>query len=137
MRPRGGPERGTQRGFTLVEVLVALFLMGLAMMAAAPLFVHAMRENAAGADLGSVGALAVQRMEILRATDFYSLAAGGSLTITTGGFSDATDPNFTTRWLIVANGTPATMKTISVRVVATRRVHGQPKEVTLSTLRAR
>lgn len=136
MRARASGPR-PEAGFTLVEVLVALFLMGLVLMAAAPLFVHAVRENAAGADLGSVGALGVQRMELLRAADFHDLSEGGSLSDDVSGFSDTADPAFTTRWQIVDNGSPATLKTISVRVLATRSVRGQPKEITVSSLRAR
>jgi prepilin-type N-terminal cleavage/methylation domain-containing protein len=125
------------RGFTLVEVLLALFLMGLTLMAAAPMFIHAMKETAAGADLGWVGALAVQRMELLRAIDFYGLTAGGGLSTNISGYSDTSDPDFTVRWQIVDNASPATLKTVSVRVIATRTAIGRQKETTLTTVRAR
>ena len=125
------------RGFSLIEVLLALFLMGIALMYAAPMFATAIRENAAGADLGSAGAIAVDRMEALRASDFYQLAAGGDLAADVGGFSDTSDPRFTVRWRITNNGTPATLKTISVRVIAARYSTGASKEVTLTTERAR
>jgi len=124
-------------GFTLVEVLLALFLIGLALVAAAPMFISAVKETASGADLGSVGARAVDRMELLRQSDFFSLAAGGDLASNVSGFSDTGDPNFTVRWQITDNASPATLKTVSVRVIATRVAMGLQKEITLTSLRAR
>ena len=58
--------RHNARGFTLLEVLIAVFLMAFIMLAVAPLFIHSIEANAAGADFGSVGAIAVDRMEQLR-----------------------------------------------------------------------
>ena len=124
-------------GFTLVEVLLALALLFVGVVAAAPMFVFAMKETAAGADLGSVGAAAVDRMELLRSSDFSSLPAGGSLTSSVVGYSDMSNPRCTVLWQIVDNGSPATEKTISVRAVATRQAIGNAKDVTLTSLRAR
>ena len=124
-------------GFSLVEVLLAMSLMFVGMMAAAPLFVFAMKETAAGADLGTVGAAAVDRMEMLRATGFDSLAADGSLTDNAVGYSDTSHLQYTVRWQIADNGTPATVKTVSVRAIASRQAMGLAKEVTLSSLRSR
>jgi Tfp pilus assembly protein PilV len=124
-------------GFSLAEVLVALSLMWIALMAAAPLFITALKETASGADIGSVGAAAVDRMELLRGTDFYSLAAGGSVASNVSGFSDTANPVWTVRWQITDNATPATLKTISVRAIATRQVIGLQKEITLNSVRAR
>jgi Tfp pilus assembly protein PilV len=130
MRRRAG-------GFTLVEVLLALALLFVGLVAAAPMFVFAMKETAAGADMGFVGAAAVDRMELLRSTDFSSLPAGGSLTSSVTGYSDTSSPRCTVFWQIVDNGSPATEKTISVRAVATRQAIGNAKDVTLTSLRAR
>ena len=124
-------------GFTLVEVLLALALLFVGVVAAAPMFIFAIKETAAGADMGSVGAAAVDRMELLRSSDFYSLAAGGSLTSNVNGFSDTSSSKSTVRWQIVDNGSPATEKTISVRAIAARQAIGNAKEVTLISLRAR
>jgi hypothetical protein len=84
-----------------------------------------------------VGAAAVDRMELLRASDFYSLPAGGSLTSNVSGYSDTSNPRYTVRWQIVNNGSPATEKTVSVRAIAVRQAMGNAKEVTLVSLRAR
>ena len=125
------------RGFSLVEVLLALALLFVGIVAAAPMFIFAMKETAAGADMGAVGAAAVDRMELLRASDFYSLPAGGSLTSNVGGYSDTSNTRCTVRWQIMDNGSPATVKTVSVRAIAARQAIGNAKEVTLTSLRAR
>lgn len=131
--------RNGSEGFTLVEVLLALFLLAIGVLAAAPMFIYAMRGNAAGADFGSSGALAVERMEVLRSTKYLDLTAGGSLTsdATVGGvdYFDNSDPDFSVRWQIVDNASPANTKTITVRAEARRQVVGQQKGVTLTTLR--
>ena len=118
-------------------MLVALFLIGLGVLAAAPMFVYAMQGNAAGADFGSVGAIAVERMELLRSLDFGALPAGGGLTSSVNGYSDLTDPEYIVRWSITDNGTPPATKVVTVRAIAVRQVVGQRKEITLTTLRGR
>ena len=128
--------RRESRGFTLVEVLLALALLFVGVVAAAPMFIFAMKETAAGADMGSVGAAAVDRMELLRATDFYSLTAGGGLTSNVSGYSDTSSTKYTVRWQITDNASPATVKTISVRAIAVRQAIGNVKETTLVSLRS-
>jgi type II secretory pathway pseudopilin PulG len=125
-------------GFTLVETIVALFLIGLAVLAAAPMFMYATQVNAIGADFGTGGAMAVERMEQLRATPYANLVAGGGLTADTNGFFDASDPDYTVRWQITNNGVPADTKTIEVRCVSMRTANanmGNQKQVTLTSLR--
>ena len=137
IRPTDRTAAAGARGFSLVEVLVALFLIGLGVLAAAPMFIYAMQGNATGADFGSVGAIAVERMEQLRSQTFVNLPAGGSLTVSQTGYSDLTDPEYILRWRITDDATPPTLKTISVRAIAVRQVVGERKEITLTTLRGR
>jgi len=126
-----------QSGFTLVEVVVALFLIGIGVLAAAPMFMYAMQGNAAGADMGAVGALGVERMELLRSQAYTALAAGGTLGANTNGYFDDTTPGYVVRWRITDNVTPVGTKTIEVRAVAERAVVGAPRDVTLTPVRAR
>ena len=65
----------TQRGFSLIEILVALLLMQIALLALVPMFVVATRSTTSAGDLGTVGVIATQRMELLRQTAFTALAA--------------------------------------------------------------
>lgn len=121
-----------RNGFSLVEVLLALFLLQVALIALAPLFIIASQSTATAGDMGSVGALAVQRMELLREIPFDTLTAGGSLTSNVTGFFDNSDPDFVVRWRVTDNASPATLKTIDVRVFATRAVMGLAKESTVT-----
>jgi type II secretory pathway pseudopilin PulG len=125
------------RGSSLVEILIALLLLSIGVVAAAPMFVTAMRENAAGADIGSAGAMAVARLETLRSGDFDDLIAGGSVTTDVAGYFDASDPDFIVRWEILDSGGPAGIKSIAVRATARRITSGLPKSVELTTIRAR
>jgi prepilin-type N-terminal cleavage/methylation domain-containing protein len=128
--------RGASRGFTLLEVVLALAIMAVGLIATAPLFVLAARENAGGGDLGTVGSLAVERLEQLRGLHFYSLANGGSLDSNVAGYSDTSNPDFDVRWVIADSPSPpAGMKVIVVRALARYDVIGRPKEVTMVTVR--
>jgi type II secretory pathway pseudopilin PulG len=125
-----------EHGFSLIEILVALFLLQLALLALVPMFVYASRSTMSAADMGSVGARAVERMELLRQIEFDNLTAGGSLTGDVTGFFDDSDPDFVVRWRITDNATPPTLKTIEVRAVADRVLLGQPRQVTLLNVAA-
>jgi prepilin-type N-terminal cleavage/methylation domain-containing protein len=123
-------------GFTLLEVVMALAIMAIGLIATAPLFVIAAKENAGGGDRGTVGVLAVERLEQLRGLHYYSLTNGGSLDASVAGYSDTSNPGFEVRWLITDNpGAPAGLKRIVVRALADHQVMGRPKEVTVVSLR--
>ncbi len=106
-------------------------------MGAAPMFMVAVEESAVGADLGSVGAVATDRMELLRSERWRDLPVGGSLDADLPGYSDLADPDFIVRWKITDNAVPADSRTIAVRAIAVRQVVGRRKDVTLTTLRSR
>jgi len=130
--------RSNSSGFTLLEVIVALFLMALGVLAAAPMFIYAMQGNAVGADLGTVGAVAVERMELLRSQDFGMLTAGGSLAGNVTGYFDNSNPAVTVRWTIADTVVGSVdMKTITVRALANRRITGQRKDITMTTVRGK
>lgn len=123
-------------GFTLVEVLLALFLIAVALLAAAPMFIYAARVNDNGAETGSAAALATDRIELLRAEPFGTLVDGGDLASNVSGYFDDTDPNFTVRWKIEDAAGPGRCRRISVRAQSRGPSVGPPRQVTLETLRA-
>ena len=136
-----GPRRNAD-GFTLIEVMLALFLIGLGLLAAAPMFVYAMQGNASGADFGTVGALAVEQMETLRSQPYSTLAAGGDIDTPTVGYTmtvadQQINITYTMNWAIVDNASPVGTKTITLRAVADRQVVGVAKEVVLTSVRGR
>jgi prepilin-type N-terminal cleavage/methylation domain-containing protein len=130
-----------ERGFTLLEILVAVTLLAVVVLAVAPMFLVAAERTAAGADMGTVGALAMENMELLRAQPLGDLDAGGSLvsdtTVSGTPYFDGSEPGYSVRWQIVDNATGVGGKRLTVRALATRQISGTPKEVTLSSLRAR
>jgi prepilin-type N-terminal cleavage/methylation domain-containing protein len=130
--PRG---TASSDGFTLVEILVAMTLLAVSLLAVGSLFVFAVRERATGADLGSVGAIASERIEMLRAVSFDALTAGGTFRATS--WASATRRPRLHDPIVADNASPATTKTITVRVIANRTTTGLRKEIALSTLRSR
>jgi prepilin-type N-terminal cleavage/methylation domain-containing protein len=123
------------RGFTLAEVLVAVFLVALVVLGAAPMFIQAQRGNATAGDLGAVGAKATERLELLREQDYDDLSPGGSLTANATGYFDAADPEVLVRWTIADNATPPETRRITVRAVALRQLSGPARSLTVQTLR--
>ena len=119
-----------------MEVVIALFLIAVGVIATAPLFVFASQENAAGGDLGHLAAAAVRRMEALRATHYELLPPGGSLTSDVTGYSDLSDPQVNLRWTVEVNpNPPAPTKIITVRAEAVGHSIGRRKSITVVTVR--
>ena len=121
-------------GFTLVEVMIALVLILIVLLSAAPMFVYASQINSAGAEIGSATALAEERMELLRQEVFNNLPDGGDLRNNVAGYSDTSSDGFEVRWRITDS---AGMKRIEVRAVSLSQAPGPTKEASLTFLRAR
>jgi uncharacterized protein (DUF2235 family) len=116
---------------------LALLLVAIGLLAAAPMFVYAMKVSAASADVGTDAAGAVQKLESLRQAPFATLTAGGSLNADVVGFSDTSNPAVTLRWTIADDTTPPKRKTITIVAIATRRTSmGVQKTVRFTTLRS-
>ncbi len=129
--------RSTQRGTSLLEVLIALSLIAIGVAGMAPLFVSSLDTGSAGAEIGTLSTAATDRMEALRAQPFSSLSAGGSLLSNMSLYSDISHPNYFVRWEIVDSGGPTGSKKIAVRAVSRSALQGSPRSITLETLRSR
>lgn len=134
---RKGATREHEAGATLVEMLVALMLLAVGLLATAPLFVHALRENAGISDTTGAGAIAVERMEQLRQADYESaeLTVGGSLTADAADHFDNSNPDYRVRWVVTAHASVARTKLVTVRAIARQVSIGQVKQVTLTGIR--
>lgn len=121
---------------TLLEVMVALFLVSIAVLGAGPMFMYAAQNQATGRDQGLLGALAVEQMEELYFEEYSDLPAGGSIESTDEDYSDW-EQGFLVRWLIEDLDTPPNTKRITVRVFAPQQLEGPQRATTLATLRAR
>ena len=130
-KPAGDP------GFTLVETLVALFVVTIILLAIAELMTYGLYVHQSGEDLTETAALAAEKLEELRNLDYGTIAAGGSLAVNSAGFFDDLDidvdgtTDYTRRWEITDLGD---RKRIEVRVISAQDLTGGPKETTLATL---
>ncbi|MCP3980246.1 MAG: prepilin-type N-terminal cleavage/methylation domain-containing protein [bacterium] len=122
-----------QSGYSLPEVLVALFILSLAILGVAPMFVLAITNTSVGADASAANAVAVEYMETLRAVDFETLVDGGSLDSDATGYSE-TAGDFDVRWTVEDNVTPSGTKLITVLA---RSNTGSRRTATLSLVRGR
>jgi len=120
---------------TLLEVLLALVLLGISLLAVAPMFIAAMQVNSAGGKLGSSSALALERMEQLRAEPFNNLVIGGSLTSNVAGYSDMSTQDFVVRWKIDPNAVPPNTLLITVRASPLASAPGPGTDLVVTTLR--
>ena len=128
----------SQRGSSIVEALVALLLLLVSLVGAAPLFVFAMHNGVADADMGRVGATAVERMEQIGAVPFGFLKVGGSLTSNKPGYFDNSDPDVLTRWQVKLTSPPnANLRQVEVIAIAKNPTAAPRKSVTLVTVRVR
>jgi prepilin-type N-terminal cleavage/methylation domain-containing protein len=70
----------SEAGFTLIEALCAIVILAFGLMAITNLMLVAASSNTVGNQATAATAEAAQQMEILKATPFTSLVAGGSVT---------------------------------------------------------
>jgi len=124
-----------ESGFTLLEVLMALFLLGICVLATAPMFMHASRTNGASVDILLANSLAVQRMELLRTQGFGALATGGGLTADVTGYFDTSYPGTTVRWEVAAGANPPGSLEITVQATVTAAAGGPQRSSTMKMLR--
>ena len=129
--------RGTP-GFSLIEVLVTTFLVGLIALAVAPLMLVAVQTSAVAQEMTELTAAGTEQMEILRALPFVhaDLAAGGSIVASNADYSIDPwngDPDRYIRWRIVDDNVARRSITL---VVGTRNsIWGPAREITLETFR--
>ena len=120
------PRRTPRRGFTLVEMMVAILLIGVGLMGLAALSTTVTRANVHSASLTAASSLAQERMERFQ-TDAYEGIVSGSDTRLQDGIL------YTRAWTVTNNAPEVGLKTVIVTVSWTTR--GKPHSTTLSTIR--
>jgi prepilin-type N-terminal cleavage/methylation domain-containing protein len=124
-------------GFSLIEVLIALFLSAIVFLMLAQMLGVGVEAGRAATDITSAAALAGDRLEELSQIEYSLLAPGGSIGADVGGFSDILDVDgdgindYLRRWEIADLGSS---KRIRVRVISLLEVIGPAKEATYVTL---
>ena len=107
-------------GFTLIEIVIALFVLITALLALISTTVIVVKSNTFSQTMTTATTLAKDKMEQLKNTAYASLTGGTDYakpdsTVLTASTSETT---YTRTWTVTNDGTPAAgMKTITVSVV--------------------
>lgn len=139
-RFREVPELGYQRGFSLVEALVSIFLMGIVLLGVAQLIGVSIHLQRASEDVTSATVLVEQKLEELMNVDFDGLAPGGSINGNQPGYFDTPDvdndgiADYTRRWEVLDLGPGKVMR---VRVISMLAAYGPAKDSMMTALVAR
>jgi len=76
--------RHDEKGMTLVEIMVAMIILGIAISWLAPLMIIAMRSNRVGGDMTEATIMAQDKLEELRSSSYASMLANPAGQDTTG-----------------------------------------------------
>ncbi len=124
-------------GFSLVEALVAVFILTVVSLSLAQMIGLGMLSDKSSTDLTGATVLSTDKIEELRGSDYVSLFQGGSLDSDSSGYFDTADVDndgtidFTRRWKIIDQ---AGGKTLEVRVIAMVEGLGPVREATMATV---
>jgi type IV pilus assembly protein PilV len=84
------------RGFTLIEVLVALIILSVALLALAGLMVRTTRNNSFGGHMTEAATFAQDKLEELKAVSWVAIIPGSDLKAGSNGIDYARSWNVTT-----------------------------------------
>ena len=134
------PTNTSERGFTLVEVLVATVILVIGLVAMAELMAITLRMQMLGKNETAAVRLIQSKMDELVAvnftgTDAASVAVGGSLTADVGSYNDTpAGSGFKRRWQIAAIAGETNVRTLTVTVIPAVNDRRTNAQVQLSTI---
>jgi type IV pilus assembly protein PilV len=99
------------KGFSLIEVLIALVILAIALLALAGLMVQSTNSNSWGSHLTEASTFAQDKLEELRMTTWANLVLEPFTDVRTG----ATGTNYTRTWTVTTNGT-GNLRTVSINI---------------------
>jgi type II secretion system protein I len=97
------------KGFTLIEVLVAMVILSFSLLALAGLMITTTKNNSFGSNMTEAATFAQDKLEELRAIKWENLIDGNN-TDQQGG---STGINYTRNWNVTTNGS---LKTITINL---------------------
>ena len=113
------------RGFTLIEVLIAMIILTVALVSMAELMAITLRMQMLGRNQTAALRLAQDKIDELMTQDFAvnpSVAIGGNLTANAPNFFDDDNALYTVRWQVAAGPADPDVPANSVRVLTVRIV---------------
>jgi len=130
------PTTNNERGFTLVEVMVALVIATVGLVSMAQLMAITLRMQMLGRNETSAIRLAQSKIDQLVAVNFTSatVAVGGSLTGDITTYNDTPESGYHRRWQISAITGETRIRTLTVKVIPTRVDRRTNAEVQLTTI---
>ena len=125
-----------ERGFTLVEVLIAMVILTIALVSMAELMAITLRMQMMGRNETSAVRLAQSKIDEIVAVNFTdaTVAVGGSLAADVTAYNDTPVAGYHRRWLIEAIAGETRVRTLTVRIIPTindRRTNAQVELVTI------
>jgi len=126
----------SERGFTLVEVLVALVIATVALVSLAELMAITLRMQMLGRNETAAIRMAQSKIDQLVAVNFTNptVAVGGSLTSNLTNYADIPSLGYLRRWQISAIAGETRIRTLTVTVIPTqvdRRINSQVQLTTI------
>ncbi len=110
-------------GFTLIEILIALFILVVGLLGVISVATTVINGNAFGKEITTATTLAQDKMEELKGTDYTSITSGGP---------ETQQSIYTRTWTVTSDSPVAGMKTIEVTVEFTWK--GTTHNVALKTI---
>jgi len=125
-----------ERGFTLVEVLVAMVLLTVGLVSVAEMMAVTLRMQMLGRNETASIRLVQSKIDELVAVNFTnaSVAVGGSLTSNVANYNDTPTDGYTRRWQIAAIAGETRVRTLTVRVVPISTDARTTAQVELTTI---
>lgn len=125
-----------ERGFTLVEVLVALVIATIGLVSLAQLMAITLRMQMLGRNETAAIRMAQSKIDQLVAVNFTNatVAVGGSLTSNVTNYNDTPESGYLRRWQISAISGETRIRSLTVKVIPTRVDRRTNAEVQLTTI---
>lgn len=120
---------GNRNGFSLIEILVALVILSIALLALAGLMVTTTKNNAAGGHLTEAATFAQDTLERLRVSPLSSIPTGVMIQNSCVGSTGVT---YTGSWTAVPNSS-STLDTITITVNWVDPAKLQPHSISMRT----
>jgi len=125
-----------ERGFTLIEVLIAMVIMTIALVAMAELMAITLRIQMLGRNETASVRLVQSKIDQLVAVNFTnaSVAIGGSLTSDVANYNDTPTAGYKRRWQIAAIAGETRVRTLTVTIIPAVKDNRTTRSVQLTTI---